>query len=937
MKIHSKESFAPSPAESAARPFESSRRRSGLCLIAGFLNLLLTIGAHAGAGMLDTTFAGTGAKRMRFGFGDDVAHAVTVQPDGKVLVAGSSTDNFINGYGQSRISVVRYGTNGLLDLSFGTDGKVITPALTETNASSVAYAIQVQRDGKIVVAGSVFEGTNDWALLVRYNADGSLDNSFGQGGFVRNFFSQGAQGRALLIQPDGKIVLGGFAHHDFGSDYALARYDTNGVIDATFGSTGSIVDGVGISVNGLAIQADGKIIAVGWAGNYDWGVFRYTTGGLLDTTFGPDHTGRVLTHLGDFSTFSQAMCVAIEQGDGITTLDRIVVGGYTEFVDPQQFEVVRYKLDGTLDTTFGGTGLIILSVGSSFFNRANAIVVQGTGVEPRKIILAGTVYDAGFNSQFCVVRLNDNGTYDNSFDGDGKIYTSFTSHSDYAYGAALVPGGKLLVVGSTEINQNNSDYALARYNLSDGSPDNSFGPGGKATEDVGERLAQAKAVAVQPDGKILVAGAAENGISYGQVTSVALTRLNPDGTIDRSFGKFGKITTTFGERASAFNAVTVQSDGRIVAAGNAETNFLVARYMSNGVPDVSFNGNGIATARIENDGNIANAVAVQADGKIVIAGGTSFGLAFAILRFNTNGTLDSSFDGDGKVEIDFGARFNLAGAVKIQPDGKNVVGGYAGIGGTTAGFAVVRLNTNGVSDSSFGTFGATLTQFPSGIALANTMTMQTDGKIVMAGAVVVGSVVQFAVARYGTNGLLDPSFDGDGMVTTPMALVDDEANAIGVQSDGKILVAGKVRVVGHLEYGIVRYNTNGAIDTSFGSDGKAFVDFADGADNTLYALATDSNGRTIVAGDAAGFFGIARLQADPVLRLQSIARVSNGHAVLSGIGSPNQMYVIQGSTNLTPGGFQSLGQATADSLGAWQFNDAGAANLPKRFYRLALP
>ena len=926
---------APRPCLPPKRAVGTWKTRVRRFVFAGLLHLTLVGLAHAGPNGPDTSFAGTGAKRLGFGFGDDFASAVTVQPDGKVLVAGSSTAAFL-GFGGSGIAVVRYGTNDLLDPSFGQGGKVTTAASTDTNATAAAAAIQVQRDGKIVVAGTLNAGTNEFALLVRYHPDGSLDDSFGQGGMVTNFFNEGGQGDALVIQSDGKIVLGGSARNGFGSDFALARYDTNGVLDASFGGTGIVTDGVGIVVNGMAVQSDGKIIAVGWGGNYDFAVFRYTPGGVLDIAFGPDHTGRVITHLGGFSDFSRANAVAIEPGDNLQTLDRIVVGGYTEVFNPPQFEVVRYAIDGSLDTTFGGTGVVTVPVGTGFFNVANSVVIQGTGTEPRKIILAG--YSSGnFENEFCALRFNDDGTLDNAFDGDGKVYTSFGSDQDVAAGATLVPGGKLLIVGSTLVNQNNDDFALARYHLSDGSLDTSFNDDGKMTQDIGERPAQAKAIAIQTDGKIVVAGSSVNGINYGPEHSVALTRLDPDGGVDMSFGHFGKTTVTLGEADSVLNAMAIQPDGRIVAAGFTGTNFLVARFTTNGMPDTSFNGSGIATPQIAPDGNIATATAVQPDGKIVIAGGIGFNGNLAVVRFNTDSTLDASFDGDGKLTIDFGAGLNLANAVKIQPDGRILIAGYAVVGSTTVDFAAVRLLTNGVADSSFGTFGAVLTELGSGRSEANAMALQSDGKILLAGPVVIGPDIQFAVVRYETNGVLDTTFDGDGKVITPIGLVDDEPMAIGVQSDGKIVVGGNVRVVGHPQFAVIRYNSDGALDTSFGAGGKAFVDFQDNTDNNLFALALDANGRVVVAGDAGGFFGVARMQGDPVLNLQSIERLGNGPAVLQGVGIPNQTYMIQASSNLLPGSFSTLGQASANATGLWQFEDASATNLLRRFYRLAIP
>lgn len=189
-------------------------------------------------------------------------------------------------------------------------------------------------------------------------------------------------------------------------------------------------------------------------------------------------------------------------------------------------------------------------------------------------------------------------------------------------------------------------------------------------------------------------------------------------------------------------------------------------------------------------------------------------------------------------------------------------------------------------------------------------------------------------------GDLDRTFAGTGMKRLRFGFGDDFAYAVTVQPDGKVVVAGYSTVsffFSGANIALVRYDTNNLPDPSFGDGGKAFVDFADQADNSAFALALDATDRVVVAGDAGGFFGVARLQGDPHLRILSLTRLPNGHAVLTGVGVPNQGHTIQGSANLSPGSFQPLGQMTTDDAGRWQFDDAGAANLSRRFYRLAFP
>jgi len=909
-------------------------KKATFCVLALLAGIALSLSAAPGAP--DLTFAGTGFIRFGFEFADDFAHAVAQQPDGKIVVAGYTTTAL--GFNGSQLALARYTTNNLLDPSFGNAGRVIAQITDNTNVFVTADALAVQPDGKIVVAGSLAPspGMLSSALLVRFAPDGSMDTSFGQNGWATNFFGAGGAANAVALQPDGKIIIGGIAYNNGNGDFALARYTTNGVLDPSFNGTGTIIAFANgdAEVRALKLQSDGKLLVAG-DGGFDFALFRYNTNGVLDTTFGPNHDGKVFTHIpSTFTEFSGATSIAIEPGDGINTLDRIVLGGLSQAFNPSQFVAMRYNMaDGSLDSSFGGTGVVHIPVGVGAFSGANAVVVQGTNSGPRKIILAGNEEESDGATHFGVVRLNDNGSLDNSFDGDGRAYTLFADRDDEANAALLVPGDDLLVVGTTRVNEDNHDFALARYHLADGSLDNNFNRTGKLAEDMGERDSQAKALAIQPDGKMVVAGTANNGPG----SSAVLTRLNTDGSLDMSFGNFGKVKLTVGSRDASLNAVAIQPDNKIVAAGFEETNFLIVRYTSDGFLDPTFNGNGIVTDSLAANGNAANAIALQPDGKIVIAGDTGFGSQFAVLRYTTNGTLDTTFNGTGTFAIDFGSGLNQANAVQIQPDGKIVVAGYAVMGGTAVDMVGIRLLTNGVGDSSFGIFGEVAAQIGSPGCLGNALAIQPDGKILIAGYSANSGAVDFALVRYTTNGAPDASFNDNGQVVTSISLGQDLGMAVGLQRDGKILLAGSATILGHPQYVAVRYNTNGSLDAAYGLNGFGFVDFRDGGDNHLNALAIDAAGRVIVAGQAAGLFGIARLQADPHLEILSLNRVANGHIVLSGTGSPGTTHTILVSPTPASAGFNPIGQVTTDNAGRWQYEDTQTMALPSRFYRLSLP
>jgi uncharacterized delta-60 repeat protein len=391
-------------------------------------------------------------------------------------------------------------------------------------------------------------------------AAGDLDISFGTGGSVTTSISGIWDVPSdVAVQSDGKIVVGGTAN--VVGDFALSRYNNDGSLDATFGTGGKVTTDFGLGSSagfGLAIQPDGKIVMVGNA-NQDFGVARYNGNGSLDTTFGTG--GTVTTDFGDFDSAAAALI----QPDG-----KIVTVGDTKL---NVAAVVRYNSDGTLDSTFGSGGKVTSNVESNI-SVADA-VLQADG----KILVAGEAP----SNDFGVIRYNSNGTLDTTFGNNGKVTTDFgsgntlTSPFDgYDSGSAILlqPDGKFVVLGTTNYFSNNRDFALARYN-SNGTLDTTFGTGGKVTTNL-EDLDSAEDLVLQPDGKIIAVGDGGNAF--------ATARYNSDGSLDATFGTGGKVITEFPLNTISPNnfarAVTLQSDSKIVVAGLAGGQFALARYIS---------------------------------------------------------------------------------------------------------------------------------------------------------------------------------------------------------------------------------------------------------------------------------------------------------------------------------------------------------------------
>lgn len=382
------------------------------------------------------------------------------------------------------------------------------------------------------------------------------------------------------------------------------------------------------------------------------------------------------------------------------------------------------------------------------------------------------------------------GALDTTFSVDGKLLTPLGSNADGALATAIQADGKIIAAGFAS-NGANNDFALARYNTN-GSLDNTFNTTGKVVTAIGTGNDLINSIAIQPDGKIVVAGWSFTGTT----NDFALARYNIDGSLDNNFGINGKVTTAIGSGDDRANSLVIQSDGKIVVAGysNNGTNndFSLVRYNITGGLDTSFDSDGKLVIPIGTANDIANAVVLQSDGKIVVAGYTEDNPAsnFALIRCNINGSLDSTFNLNGKLIIRVGVGTDIAYSVAIQPDSKIVVAGYLFIG-TNADFALVRLNNDGSLDNSFNLEGTNITPIGTANDFARAVVIQPDGKIVVAGYAEIGTKNSFALARYNTNGRLDMSFGINGKVITAIDQGNDEAYAIALQRDGKIVVVGR--------------------------------------------------------------------------------------------------------------------------------------------------
>jgi uncharacterized delta-60 repeat protein len=525
----------------------------------------------------------------------------------------------------------------------------------------------------------------------------------------------------------------------------------------------------------------------------------------------------------------------------------------------------------------------------------------------------------------------------------------------------------------------------------DGVLDPTFNTTGKATTSFAGAKNKGNAVAIQPDGKIIVAGQASE-VDGSNNANFTLTRYNTDGAPDTSFGAGGNGKLLFLNTANDIAyAVAIQpATGKIAVAGSSRSDFALVLINSDGTVDTTtFGANatrGMVVTSFSAKEDVATGVAFQTDGKIVVAGysfdplntGNDSNYDFVVLRYNTNGSLDSTFGIGGIARTDFqgGQTTDKAYAVVIQPDGKILLAGES-----SRKFALARYTTAGALDNTFGTNGTLVTDFGNEAA-AYAVALQPDGKIVAAGEAVVRdtnslncqaskakrcSYFDFALARYSSAGAADTSFGTGGKVTTNISSRsnDDQGRGVALQSDGKIVVAGSSETTTHTydpdgnergptliyDFALARYTSAGVPDTTFGTGGTTTTDFGNPQEVNGKAVALQPDGKIVVAGifksTGAGIqnlgFAVARYDVQtPTLQVSPQTNiVSSGPQ--GGPFTPTsfqyQLSASTGSVNYTIGNLPSWltasstsGTVTTSPTTVTFTVNASAASLPANVY-----
>jgi uncharacterized delta-60 repeat protein len=702
---------------------------------------------------------------------------VALQADGKLIITG----DFISYDGKERNKIARLNPDGRLDTTFNPGTGISGTVIQATEVITVLLP-----DGKIIIAGD-FSNYNGVTRnnIARVNADGSLDDSFNSGTGANGIIS------SVVRLPDGKfIIVGGFTSYNGTPIEGFARLNSDGSLDTLF-NPGT---GPNFGISKVISLPDEKLIIVGSFTSYNGiprnRIAKLNSDGSLDTTFNPG-TGP-----------NNQIFTVFHQADG-----KLVIGGaFTSYNGIAINRIARLNTDGSLDTDFNS--------GTGANNRVTTAALQSDG----KIIIGGTFTAFNGTAKNLIARLNVDGSLDAGFNpvmGTNSVIIAASQQPD----GKIIIGGFFNSINSIGINH------IARLNA-DGSLDTDF------NRSIGANRLVA-AVALQPDGKILMGGFFS---SYNGKKSNKVARLHPDGSLDTSFDS-GEGTDR------SVSNIVLQPDGKILIGGwfnsynGVEINH-IARLLPNGTLDSSFK------SGLDPSGSVS-AIALQPDGKILIGGSFTHYNKIKrtyIARLHSDGSLDNSFFSDSYANLP-------VYTITLQQDGKIFIGGAFDHYNNTERNGLARLHSDGSLDTSFEPELGTKMKPDHNV---EPIVVQEDGKVLIGGNFLIkGSNENKWFARFHEDGSLDATFDlGTG--------VNNRVTEIVIQSDSKILLAGwftSYKGIGRNR--IARLFSDGNLDYSF--------DPGSGANSNISSLVIQPDYKILIGGDFTSYDNFSRVRINRLL------------------------------------------------------------------------
>ncbi|MCS7466941.1 VCBS domain-containing protein [Stieleria sp. ICT_E10.1] len=849
----------------------------GKIVAAGFSGNRIAVARFNANGTPDTSFDGDGIALVSPLGSSSSIRDVAIQTDGKIIVAGTNFNDLL---------VARLESNGAVDWSFGSS---LGQAAIDFGSSEVADAVAIQADGKILVGGHI--GSEADGLVARLLPNGTVDSQFGDGGkSIIDFAGGGLTGDKILdlaLDDAGRIVFGGRARTGTSSEFVVGRLTAGGELDASFGGgDGVALNGVGFEIQEIVLQKDSKILAAGRGSGP--AIARYNTDGSLDTRF------RDGGYFEDGTELQAQAIVLLPDGNFVTALFgadfilRRFIGGTPEaqaggpyamyegdtlFLDAaastdSNGDAITYgwELDGDNDYDDAGGASLGLSWSTLV---QNGIAADGNFTIGVRV----TDPDGKFSDATAALTITDPPAFTAGdpyelFGPNGLVQTDFlSSNRDLSPDIARQPDGKIVLVGETNATLRN--MVVTRY-LPDGTLDSSFGQGGIVIPDL-PGTHWAEAVAIQADGKILVAGS--------QANKIAVLRLLPNGAPDTSFGDGGLVSAGPGSSNRLFGVdMAIDGAGNLAVLARTSNSsaptsldFFVARFLgTNGDLDPTFgsaspHGSGLVSVDFNNGFDQPTAVAIGANNAIVVVGRTKELVSgsnddFAIARLSSNGELDSTFDGDGTKVVDFGFGNDEARTVAVDASDRLVIAGRAESASSTD-FAVLRMDAAGNPDATFGSSGL-LT-----IDVGSSFDIATDVAFDGTDLVLVGlGPSDLPVLRLQDDGAPDPSFDADGIQTIDFGASNDRGNAILVDGSGTITVAGDTF---SQDFVLAQLDSTGQLSPDFGDGGKVVTDIQSPGRNIGNAGLALPDGKMVVAGSSGPSpfedFAVARYQADGTL------------------------------------------------------------------------